>query len=45
MFEAKLNIREKSRKVGIINTKLKLSCAFVNDRTQHILHPCESLGQ
>ena len=29
--------------VGKINTNLKLSCAFVNERTQHILHPCQSL--
>ena len=36
---------EKVCKIGEINTNLKLSCAFVNNRTQHILHPCESLCQ
>ena len=34
---------EKVWKIGQIN--LKLSGALINDRTQHILHPCESLYQ
>ena len=36
-------ICEKVWQIVKINTNLKLSCAFVNERTQHILHPCESL--
>ena len=27
------------------NTNLKLSCAFVNNQTQHILHPCDGMCQ
>ena len=34
---------EKVWKIGKINTNLKLFCAFVNDQTQHISHPDESL--
>ena len=35
-------------KIGNIkgsNTNLKLHCAFVNDQTQRILHPCEGRCQ
>ena len=35
---------KKYYKIGKINTNLKLSCAFVNNRAQHILHPCESMS-
>ena len=31
--------------IGQINTVVKLSCEFVDDQTQNILHPCESVYQ
>ena len=36
MFESKLNIYY-TQKSGL-NSNLKLSCAFVNEQTQNILH-------
>ena len=56
MFESKLNInyiqKSAERKVwwlfseiGKIITDVKIFCAFVNEQTQNILHPCESVYQ